>query len=322
MVIILATKKKFKLKKKFRRLIFICILLGCLAFSGIKIYEVQKYHKTNEYKLLEKGYDDKTIELLSKSLSKEHFDYILKEDKIDYISKIVGEKYYIDDLFYKYLSYYEENSKKSFSDVIAIVNVGADKSWYEGATTTDTSDRYTMLVNKYHTLPDDFDAGTIKKFSATYAYGEVSAEETCYNAFIEMAKAAKEEGITLILTSGYRSKEKQTTIYEDMKNQKGEKYAEEFAARPGSSEHETGLSLDIFTYGGTTDTFKDTPTYTWLHENAYKYGFIERYPEGKKYLTGYEAEAWHYRYLGVDMARKVYNEGITYDEYYAFYMNK
>lgn len=316
----MATKKKFKLKKRFKRVILLIIILIGVYFAGTKIYETYEYHKTSEYKLIEKGYEADTYDILSKKLSKENMNYILKEDKIDYITDLVEEKYYIDSHLHDYLTYYEENNKKSFTDVIALVNTGADKEWYEETKDADTTDKYTMLVNKFNKIPDDYDPGTIKKFSATYAYGEVHAEETCYNAFITMAKAAKEEGITLILTSGYRAHDKQQKIYDDMKNSKGEDYADKYAARPGFSEHETGLSLDILTYGGLTDTFKTTETYAWLHKNAYKYGFIERYLEGKEYLTGFEAEAWHYRYLGVDLATKVYEEGITYDEYYAFYM--
>ena len=137
-----------------------------------------------------------------------------------------------------------------------------------------------------------------------------------------MADDARKENITLVLTSGYRTREDQTNIYESMKNSKGETYADEFAARPGSSEHETGLALDIMTFNAVTETFHETETYKWLHKHAREYGFIERYPENKEYLTGYERESWHFRYVGVDLANKVEEEGIAYEEYYAFYIDK
>lgn len=312
-------KKKFKLKKKFRKYILFIIIIMIFTFIGLKVYNTYKYHETEYYQFIKLGYDDDTIKLLEDKLSKTNLDYLLNEDKIDYISSLVSEKYYIDNNLQSYLTYYEDNDKKSFKDIVAIVNVGANKDWYEDAYTTDSSG-YTILVNKFATLPSDFTPGEIKKFSSTYAYGTVEAEETCYDAFITMAEDARKDGITLILTSGYRSSERQTAIYEEYKSKKGESYADEYAARPGHSEHETGLALDILTYGGTTDTFKETETYAWLHTHAYLYGFIERYKEGTEYLTGYEAEAWHYRYLGVELATKVYEEGITYDEYYAFYL--
>lgn len=321
-----ATKKKFKLKKKFKKrlkllTLFLVIVLIC-SFGGTRIYETLEYHKTIEYKFLQKGYELETYKLIEEKCSEKNRDYLLNEEKIDYIKFIVGDKYYIDKNFYEYLEYYNENSKKDFTDIVAIVNVHATKPWYEESIMADISHGYEILVNKSHILPETFDAGTIKTFSSTYAYGTVTAEETCYNAFIRMANAAKQDGITLILTSGYRTREKQTSIYDEMKNSKGETYADEYAARPGSSEHETGLALDILTYNAYTETFKTTEAYTWLHAHAHEYGFIERYPENKEHLTGYKAESWHYRYLGEDLAKKVKDEGITYDEYYAFYVDK
>lgn len=313
-------KRKLKLKKKIRNVILLTILVVFVIFGVIKLVKTFDYHKTEEYKLIKVGYTKEDTKILISKLSKNHIKKLETSDKIDYMPTLVNEKYYIDDNLDEYINYYTENSKKSFTDVVAIVNVGATKDWYEDIEETDISKGNLILVNKFNALPESYDPGTIKKFSATYAYGEVSAEETTYNAFIEMAKAAKQDGITLILTSGYRTNAKQKTIYDDMKNKKGEKYADEYAARPGSSEHETGLSLDILTYGGLTDTFKETSAYAWLYSHASEYGFIERYPEGKEYLTGYAAEAWHYRYVGVETAKKITEEGITFDEYYAFYV--
>lgn len=316
----MSKKKKFKLKKKFRKVILLLILIAFVIIGGIKLAKTFDYHGTVEYKLIKCGYTKEETKILISKLSKKNIKKLETNDKIDYMSTLVNEKYFIDDNLDKYLDFYRENSKKSFSDVVAIVNVGATKDWYEDIKETDISKGSLILVNKFNALTESYDPGNIKKFSATYAYGEVSAEETTYNAFIEMAKAAKKDGITLILTSGYRSNAKQKKIYDDMKNTKGEKYADEYAARPGSSEHETGLSLDILTYGGLTETFKDTPTYAWLASHASEYGFIERYPEGKEYLTGYAAESWHYRYVGIETAKKIAEEGITFDEYYAFYL--
>lgn len=321
MVRIMPTKKKIKLKKKFKKLILIILLCILFVFLGFKIKNNLEFKKTLEYELQIKGYEPETVELIKNKLSKEHIDYLKNQEKIDYIKEIISEKYYLDKNFDEYLKYYQENSKKSFEDVVTLVNIHATGNFYENAQTTDTSLNEAMLVNKFNILPDDFNPGNIKKFSKTYAYGEVSAEENCYNAFITMAKSAKEEGITLILTSGYRSSEKQKSIYDDMKKRKGQEYADKYAARPKSSEHETGLALDILTYNAQTDTFKETETYKWLHNNAHEYGFIERYQENKEYITGYSAESWHYRYVGIDLAKKVKEEGITYEEYYAFYID-
>ncbi len=315
----MAKKTKFKLKKKYKRYLLYIVLIGFIAFLGFSLVENMSYKDTDEYRLKEKGYDEESVSLIE-HLPSEEKEYLLSNDKIDYIKYIISDKYYMDKFFYKYLEYYESNSKLSFDKLIKIVNVGATRAWYEDISITDTSDKYRVLVNKFYSLPDDYDAGNIKKFSATYAYGDVYAEETCYNAFIGMAKAAKADGVTLILTSGYRSHDSQKSVYEDMVSKRGATYADEHAARPGQSEHETGLALDILTYNGLLETFKTTEAYAWLQRNAQDYGFIERYREGEEYLTGYSPESWHYRYVGVELAQKVKNEGITYEEYYAFYL--
>lgn len=322
LVISMATKTKLKLKKKVKRFLLCAALTIVLIIGAIKLCGYAVYNRSVDGQLKDKGYELSTISLIKQKMGDEDIEYILNEDKIDYIKDLVGDKYFIKENFRDYLNYYQSNSKKTFKDVIAIVNVGADKSWYEDVKTTDTSDKYLMLVNKFNQLPENYDAGVIKNFSLTYAFGQVSAEETCYNAFIAMANAARLDNITLILTSGYRSYAEQKEIYDDMVASKGEQYALEYAAKPGTSEHETGLALDIFTYGAVMETFKTTETYAWLHEHAHEYGFIERYEEGKDYLTGYAPEAWHYRYVGIDTAVKLKEEGITYDEYYAFYLAK
>lgn len=318
----MATKTKFKLKNKFKFTIVFTLFLIGLIFLGIKVKNHQEYMTTLEYKILDKGYDLETFKLIEEKLSKENLEYILKEDKYDYLKKIIGEKYYIDEYFHKYLDFYSKNDKKDFKDVVALVNVEATRPWYEDPVVTDTSKNEKILVNKFYKLPDDYSPGTIKTFSKTYAYGEVKAEENCYKAFIEMANAAKKDGITLILTSGYRSSESQKAVYDDFKNKKGIEYADEFAARPGHSEHETGLALDILTYNAYTNTFKETEAYRWLQSHASDYGFIERYKEGLEYMTGYAPESWHYRYVGTEIAKEVESLNITYDEYYAFYIAK
>ncbi len=318
----MASKKKFRLKKKFRRLILYIILIVIAVSFGINRYKLYKYHQTYEYKLLEVGYTEEVVDDLQDKLDDKQISKLIETDKIDYITEIIDQKYFLQKNFEAYLEYYEENSKKSFEDVIAIVNVGANKEWYTDTKDADTSKGYLILANKFNLLSEDFDAGNIKTFSSTYAYGEVSAEETCYFAFIEMADAAKKDGITLILTSGYRTYEKQETLYNDMLKSKGQTYADAYAARAGASEHETGLALDIFSYGETTDTFETTDTYAWLIEHCAEYGFILRYPNDKEYLTGYKPESWHYRYVGVETAKKIMEEGITFDEYYAYYIDK
>ena len=109
-------------------------------------------------------------------------------------------------------------------------------------------------------------------------------------------------------------------LYNDYVNRNGIEWADKWSAKPGFSEHQTGLALDITTSSATFDNFEDTEAYDWLVNNSYKYGFILRYPSDDYYLTGYNFESWHFRYVGVDVATKIYNEKITFEEYYEYYV--
>ena len=142
-----------------------------------------------------------------------------------------------------------------------------------------------------------------------------------FPAYKNLAEAAKEDGYTILILSSYRDYEYQDKLWNQRKQAYGTRKADDYAARAGSSEHETGYAIDVADFYDKNDSFKDTESYQWMLNNAHKYGFILRYPEDKEEITGYKFESWHYRYLGVDLATKVYNEGITFDEYYEFYLN-
>lgn len=124
-----------------------------------------------------------------------------------------------------------------------------------------------------------------------------------------------------MINSSYRSYEDQEIVYNNYKNSSGERFADSIAARPGSSEHQTGLALDIFSKTNTNkNTFSQTDEAKWLKENAHNFGFILRYPEDKVDITGYSFESWHYRYVGKDIATYIYENDITYEEYYAYFL--
>ena len=130
-----------------------------------------------------------------------------------------------------------------------------------------------------------------------------------------MKSAANAEGVDFDVFSGYRSYTNQKYTYQGWVNKDGQAAADTYSARPGHSEHQSGLAADINGYGAIFDESKATE---WLAKNCYKYGFILRYPEGKQGITGYVYESWHFRYVGVDLATKLYNNGnwITLEEYF------
>ena len=127
-----------------------------------------------------------------------------------------------------------------------------------------------------------------------------------------MQSAASTLGLNLSLISGFRSYELQNSVYNNYVSWYGQASADTFSARPGHSEHQTGLAFDI---GKLENSFGETASGKWLAENCHLYGFIIRYPKGKQNITGYKYEPWHVRYLGVDIATKVKNSGLTLEEY-------
>lgn len=147
--------------------------------------------------------------------------------------------------------------------------------------------------------------------SSTYAPGGLTKETN--EAFLNMQKEAAKEGIKLTIISGYRSYTKQQSIYNRYVKRDGKKEADRYSARPGHSEHQTGLAFDV---NSLDQSFGNTKAGIWLSENCYKYGFILRYPKGKESITGYMYEPWHFRYIGSD-AKNLYNKGnwITLEEY-------
>ena len=158
----------------------------------------------------------------------------------------------------------------------------------------------TMIVNKSFSIPKDYAPGFLNE---------------TYYAFYDMVDAAYNDGISLWGISDYRSWEEQDELHEYYKRE-GPDGVEEYSARPGHSEHQTGLAIDINT--SLNPEFADTAEGQWLIHHCWEYGFIYRYPAGKEHITGYIAEPWHYRYVGRELAEKLYNDGdwITMEEYF------
>ena len=233
------------------------------------------------------------------------------------IIKVMDEKYFIYDHLNDYLDFIKENPDTSLTDVVALINVGANKKWYEGIKNSDTTKGSQLLVNKFYALDSSFEGNSLVQIKNWYAYDSAKLmDEEAYYAFISMFNAAKEDGFNLIINSSYRSYEEQKLTYDDYKSRYGSEYADEYAARAGHSEHQTGLAIDIAIDSGFTTADWDTsPKYQWLQNNAYKYGFILRYPKGKENITGFKFEPWHYRYVGKEVATYLYQNNLTLEEY-------
>ena len=182
--------------------------------------------------------------------------------------------------------------------------------------TTTSSDWRLLLVNSTHPLADDYSV------DLTELRNGQSVDTRILSDLQEMFDAARSEDIYPIVSDAYRTREDQQTLMDDViQNYEDEGYssdeasskAEQVIAKPGTSEHETGLAIDI---AGDDDYDQDTDSVLeWMNSNAYKYGFILRYPSGKESVTGAEAENDHYRYVGKEAAKVIHDQGICLEEY-------
>lgn len=197
-------------------------------------------------------------------------------------------------------------SSASNSSVIEDIYITVLKADEEEATEpiaaqTPTGETYIngiLIVNKTYPLPSSYNPGGLT--------------QECSSQFELLRQGAAADGINIYLSSGFRSYELQEQLYNSYVDCYGQQAADTFSARPGHSEHQTGLAIDCNIID---DSFIGTPEAIWLAEHCYEYGFIIRYPQGKEDITGYKYEPWHIRYVGVDIARDIYNSGLTVEEY-------
>lgn len=222
----------------------------------------------------------------------------------------------------RYLAYLDSEDWTA-EQVLRIVNTDNDMTCFDDAVEADTEDGILMLVNKYHYLDKDYVPDDLTDVEPLYSTsgGQLSAEASA--AFSELVEALWEEaGLHLVNASPYRSYSTQKRIYRGYCKKDGQEKADRYSARPGYSEHQTGLALDVTAPGGTLGGFRKTEQFAWMKDNAHRFGFILRYEDGMEYITGYKYEPWHYRYVGVDAATFIYENALTFEEYYTYYVEK
>jgi len=190
-----------------------------------------------------------------------------------------------------------ENQSKNESIIVGTTSKGYEVKKENGIYYIDNI----LIANKTYNLPSSYAPGGLLKIFTSN--------------FNNMKNDASKEGINLNIISGYRSYSSQNYIYNNYVKKDGKNKADTYSARPGHSEHQTGLAADI---NSLYTSFINTKEGKWLNENCHKYGFIIRYPKGKEEITGYIYEPWHIRYVGVELSTKLYNNGnwISLEEYF------
>lgn len=186
---------------------------------------------------------------------------------------------------------------------------------------------YTILVNKENRLDKDYIPSNlvITDENIDNFHGYLNSnlkpmiEKCVFKYFKLMQEDAKKEGFNILIDSGYRSYSYQQDIWNDSIIKIGLEETKRIVAPPGASEHQTGLSFDVgYIINGiyTDDVTEEQQETKWLFNNSYKYGFILRYQKGKEDITGYKYEPWHYRFVGIELAKELYEKDICLEEYF------
>ena len=204
--------------------------------------------------------------------------------------------------------------------VVFTVNLGLDIPFYQNVAVIANPYDPMVLVNKHNQLPSGFKQRNLVNMSKKYTVNDGKQyllESTAYANFVRMSDAARKEGISIRAISAYRTEDYQRRLYNKKLRATGKNNADNYSARPGFSEHQTGLAVDI---NSTKNSFERTAAFKWMQKHAHEYGYILRYPKDKKWITGYEYEPWHYRYVGTKAAKIIHQEGLTYEQYYVKYI--
>lgn len=263
-------------------------IIICIAALGAMIYYSSTYLGTSS----DDSTDDKPIKKFS--------DYY----------------YYEKDNEVRYSDFRDENPSVRAGDVVWMVNVNLDEDDYDNTDIVGEPSDPLVLVNKHYMLPISYEPSDMKEVGNDQKLSPEAAD-----AYIKLEGDAKKAGFPVRAQSGYRSYKTQSMIYENNKKNDPDE-VDTYSARPGYSEHQTGLAIDVNTLSGQgLRDFIGTEEAKWVSKNAYKYGFIVRYTEKNSDVTRYMAEPWHLRYVGVKHATKIKEEKIeSFEEYLVKYI--
>ena len=299
-------KRKIKIKWK--------NLLILLVFSFLLIFGI-----TEIVVCIVKVASSPKTETKVKEKPKKEVKYISEDEeklqKLNHVNKKVD--YFNPDYLDRYIMYKEKNSELDDKQIVKNVNMNLDKTHYEDTKKAKNLNTTNILVNKYYSLDENYVPDNLVEISNRYALNGMEMVKEAATAFESMAKDAQKENLKIIAMSTYRSYNYQIKVYNQYVKADGKEKADTYSGRPGYSEHQTGLAVDVYNGKENYTNFEKTDEFDWMKEHADEYGFILRFPKGKEEETGYTYESWHYRYVGPTVAKYIKQHNISFEEYYA-----
>ena len=241
----------------------------------------------------------------------------VKEKEDNEFSKL---SYYKKENLDRYKAYKTINPDLSIEDIVTRVNLNLDKEIYTDTRPSTNLNTNYLLVNKFNYLDSNYIPENLELLDNSYAKSGIYLVKEAKDNIERLIDKAKNDGMNIRVISAYRSYSYQENLYNNYVKNDGVENADTYSARPGYSEHQTGLVVDITRAFDDFNNFENTNEYNWMLENAHNYGFILRYPKDKEDITTYSFEAWHYRYVGVELAQKIKASNLTFDEYYVRYL--
>lgn len=247
------------------------------------------------------------------NLSNELKSFYLNHENVIEYQTLIEHDYFVIDFYDRYVDLIEKSKELTVVDVLRRVNTLRDRPLYTKIQSADLSVPSLILVNKYYQLPEDF----IPNLEESYL-GFMMEEEAAI-ALDQLCEAMETLNLNFSISNTYRSYDLQTSIYNRYLETQSQAVVDTYSARAGHSEHQAGLAVDFKTKTKDISYFENSDAYAWLVENAHNYGFIQRYTLENSFYTGYQAEAWHFRYIGKELATIVYETKLTLEEVLLLY---
>ena len=269
--------------------------------------------------LLQKGYSNNDINIILAHGNDDSVDRFIERDKVKYLEEFFSVPYAKLDNYDRYIAYSDATGEDEETTVL-FVNLDLDKEDYNDSTLVEEFS-FTMLVNKHHHLSSDFEPDNLVKIDRKYASeDDLLCNRVAFEAFKRMSQKALDEDYHIVINSAYRSYQDQEDIIKTYLESYGQNYVDKFVAKPGYSEHQTGLAFDIGSEN--VSVFANSKEFKWIQEHAHEFGFIYRFSKNGENITGFRNEPWHIRYVGEKAAKYIYENKLTLEEYWALFLDK